>query len=125
MNSQKLSEMILNKFLFSLSILLVPNATAFSIPKNMVNSPVSPKFTSICHSSNQAQLKKSVSFQFDDTSLGTYGMRSSMSQLRSTLHCDQTFVLSAVLLLSTFGITLERRTKIGKALSVCITCSEL
>merc|ERR1740136_408054 len=33
------------------------------------------------------------------------------------LHSDPVFVLSAVLLLSTFGITLERRTTIGKALS--------
>ena len=34
------------------------------------------------------------------------------------LHADPTFVLSAILLLSTFGISLERRTTIGKALSV-------
>jgi len=35
-----------------------------------------------------------------------------------TLHADPVFVLSSVLLLSTFGLTLERRTLIGKSLSV-------
>jgi len=33
------------------------------------------------------------------------------------MHGDPSFVLSAILLLSTFGITLERKTVIGKALS--------
>lgn len=107
--------MILNTLLLSLSIFLVPNATAFTIPKTVVNSPGSSKFPSVC--SNEAQLTKILSFQSDNLSLGRYGMGSSKSQLRSSLHCDETFVLSAVLLLSTFGITLERRTKIGKALS--------
>jgi uncharacterized membrane protein len=37
--------------------------------------------------------------------------------LRSSLHSDKFYVLSAVMLLSSFGLTLERRTKVGKALS--------
>ena len=36
---------------------------------------------------------------------------------RAPLHANPSFVLSAMLLLSTFGITLEKRTTVGKALS--------
>lgn len=36
---------------------------------------------------------------------------------RTVLHGDPTFVLSSILLLSTIGISLERRTLVGKALS--------
>lgn len=42
---------------------------------------------------------------------------SSLLPNRAALHGDPSFVLSAILLLSTFGISLERRTVIGKALS--------
>ena len=46
------------------------------------------------------------------------GLAESLLAGRSVLHSDPTFVLSATLLLSTFGILLERRTLVGKALSV-------
>ncbi len=36
-----------------------------------------------------------------------------------SLYKDNFYVLSAVMILSTFGIVLERKTQIGKALSVC------
>jgi len=39
------------------------------------------------------------------------------SSLLGSLHSDKFYVLSAVMLLSSFGLTLERRTKVGKALS--------
>jgi len=39
------------------------------------------------------------------------------SSLLGSLHSDKFYVLSAVMLLSSFGLTLERNTKIGKALS--------
>lgn len=39
-------------------------------------------------------------------------------KIASLLHQDDVYVLSFVMLLSTFGLSLERRTKIGKALSV-------
>ena len=39
------------------------------------------------------------------------------ASLLGSLHSDKFYVLSAVMLLSSFGLTLERRTKIGKALS--------
>jgi uncharacterized membrane protein len=44
---------------------------------------------------------------------------------RATLHADPTFVLSSILLLSTFGITLERKTIIGKALSAPLSTMAL
>lgn len=40
------------------------------------------------------------------------------------LHTDQTFVLSAILLLSSFGVTLEKKTQFGKALSVSLQDQE-
>jgi uncharacterized membrane protein len=40
-----------------------------------------------------------------------------LSPAQAALHTDSTFCLTAILLLSTFGISLERRTVIGKALS--------
>jgi hypothetical protein len=40
-----------------------------------------------------------------------------MKTMQSMAHKDPSFVLSAVLLLSIFGVSLERRTTIGKALS--------
>ena len=42
----------------------------------------------------------------------------SVANIMSSLHKDNFYVLSAVMLLSTFGLTLERRTTFGKALSV-------
>jgi len=40
-----------------------------------------------------------------------------MTTAQSTLHANPTFCLTAILLLSTFGLSLERRTTVGKALS--------
>ena len=45
------------------------------------------------------------------------GLHLSVSSVQATLHADPSFCLTAILLLSTFGISLERRTVIGKALS--------
>ena len=42
----------------------------------------------------------------------------SVANIMRSLHKDNFYVLSAVMLLSTFGLTLERRTTFGKALSV-------
>jgi len=39
------------------------------------------------------------------------------SSLQSVLHADSSYCLAAVMLLSTFGLSLERRTVLGKALS--------
>jgi hypothetical protein len=47
----------------------------------------------------------------------SYVSRGSLN-IASLLHQDDVYVLSIVMLLSTFGLSLERRTKIGKALSV-------
>jgi len=52
-----------------------------------------------------------------DSSLSMMNLPSSLLANRAALHGDPSFVLSAILLLSTFGISLERRTVIGKALS--------
>lgn len=48
----------------------------------------------------------------------TSGLVSTVLGARNVMHRDPTFVLACVLLLSTFGIALERRTVVGKALSV-------
>ena len=45
----------------------------------------------------------------------------SLAAGQKALHADPSFVLTAVLLLSIFGVSLERRTMVGKALSVSIT----
>jgi len=45
-----------------------------------------------------------------------------ISSTMTSMHCDSTYVLTAILWLSTFGISLEKRTTIGKALSVCNVC---
>lgn len=44
-------------------------------------------------------------------------LASRISNARVALHADPSFVLSSILLLSTFGVSLERRTTLGKALS--------
>lgn len=45
------------------------------------------------------------------------GLLPSISVLQSSLHADPSFCLTGILLLSTFGVSLERKTTIGKALS--------
>lgn len=52
-----------------------------------------------------------------ETSLSMMKLPSSFLTNRGALHGDPSFVLSAILLLSTFGIALEKRTVVGKALS--------
>lgn len=52
-----------------------------------------------------------------DASLHMMKLPTSVLANRAVLHADPSFVLSSILLLSTFGITLERKTLIGKALS--------
>lgn len=46
------------------------------------------------------------------------GAARSLTSLVQAMHGDTTYVLTAILWLSTFGISLEKRTTIGKALSV-------
>ena len=68
--------------------------------------------------------KKSVTIQHPSVNLGQISrwqsktsLYASFSSIQAMLHKDPSFCLSAVLLLSTFGISLERRTVLGKALS--------
>ena len=51
------------------------------------------------------------------TSLQALPLPVVLTTMQAVLHKDPTFVLSAVLLLSVFGISLEKRTIVGKALS--------
>ena len=50
--------------------------------------------------------------------MGTAASKLSFSSILASLHGDPFYVLSSVLLLSSFGMILEKRTTIGKALSV-------
>lgn len=54
----------------------------------------------------------STSLSMNAAAVGTF-----LKTTQATLHGDPSFVLTAVLLLSVFGVTLERRTMVGKALS--------
>jgi hypothetical protein len=56
-------------------------------------------------------------FYRQDSPTGLQAMPVALTSMQSVLHNDPSFVLSTVLLLSIFGVSLERRTTVGKALS--------
>lgn len=98
-----------------------PQVTSFVIP-----SSARPRLTLASQSSSPAVITPTAFPLYKhtqmnptrrDSSLSMMNLPSSLLANRAVLHGDPTFVLSAVLLLSTFGISLERRTVIGKALS--------
>ena len=88
----------------STSLLYRPNPYPLSPPKSAIGKKVS-------QSQNYNYFSKSSGTTTTTTTTTT--------QLSNAmLHSDSSFVLSTLFLTSAFGITLERQTTIGKALSV-------
>jgi len=56
------------------------------------------------------------------TAAGKVGWTAALAAGKQYLHADPSFVLTSVFLMSIFGVWLERRTVVGKALSVCTSC---
>jgi len=63
------------------------------------------------------QSKQGFPSRQDRSSTSLHLSLPNIAALQSTLHADPSFCLTGILLLSTFGISLERRTVVGKALS--------
>lgn len=120
--------------------LLINNSSAFTLKHRRTNaggfkgvSGLIPKTSSIRKYQNEAgrvlsRIPQSSSsprssetllhaFSPNPNQILSYVSRGSLN-VASLLHQDDVYVLSIVMLLSTFGLSLERRTKIGKALSV-------
>lgn len=57
--------------------------------------------------------------------IAVHGIRSSFTKSQSLLHSDPSFVLTSLLFLSVSGISLERRTTVGKSLSAALTTMAL
>uniref|UniRef100_A0A6U6CH16 DUF819 domain-containing protein n=1 Tax=Odontella aurita TaxID=265563 RepID=A0A6U6CH16_9STRA len=128
---------------FALSFALIDRAQAFSVnrangianirpsvfPISKANIhrrvPVQPhlapfqpfKFYGRC--SSEPLSKLSLFGSLDPGRLGgsCNALATHITSARAALHVDPSFVLSSILLLSVFGISLERRTTLGKALS--------
>ncbi len=122
------------------SSLLSCRTESFSIPGNLI--PHSHVHVRKPLSSSKTLQKGIIVNQRDDTLLhafpvaaaavstsakatvGTFtftSFKQAFSSTLSSLHGDPFYILSSMLLLSTFGIILEKRTTIGKALSVSNT----
>lgn len=71
------------------------------------------------HGANEYHGARSASALSVASSLGSVGApaSSTVSALQQALHANPSYCLTVVLLLSAFGISLERRTTVGKALS--------
>ena len=100
-------------------ILACCHVSSFVIPavpavphKILYNLPTSATTTSKALLRNNPSSRRNTI----DTSL-TMSLPDSILAGRNALHGDPTFVLSSILLLSIFGVALERRTLVGKALS--------
>jgi len=79
---------------------------AFVVPKSTV---LGASGSVVSHRMQSPILQTSTSLHL--------GVPSSIVNLQAFLHGDYSFCLTVILLLSTFGISLERRTMLGKALS--------
>ena len=95
-----------------------------SSPRTKSNSNFSFNFFISKYSSSLRPVNQKYSLSFrqrhmhgSSTCLQAIPLPVVLTTTQAVLHKDPTFVLTAVLLLSVFGISLEKRTIVGKALS--------
>jgi len=94
----------------------VKGLTSFVSTRIHKNNSLSHRNPLIRKSTPTVQLSTTQIVSAAGTALDRLGF---IPQAISYLHQDYMFVLSTLLFMSTFGIFLERKTTIGKSLSVC------